>query len=78
MWAADWAVKLLESNYFTLLKRWAAGDLSFSNNDQFNQALAASYNFGTKNISGDPDKIDKGSTGNNYGSNVLDLMDCFN
>jgi hypothetical protein len=45
--------------------------------DQLLQATAASYNFGTSNISGNPNTIDKGTTGNNYGSNVLLLMDCF-
>jgi len=45
--------------------------------EQLLQATAASYNFGTSNISGNPNTIDKGTTGNNYGSNVLLLMDCF-
>lgn len=44
---------------------------------QILQATAASYNFGTRNISGNPDAIDKGTTGNNYGSNVMELMQCF-
>ena len=41
------------------------------------QATAASYNFGTKNISGNPNTIDVGTTGGNYGSNVVQLMNCF-
>jgi Transglycosylase SLT domain len=41
------------------------------------QATAASYNFGVGNISGNPNTIDQGTTGGNYGSNVVDLMDCF-
>jgi hypothetical protein len=44
---------------------------------QLLQATAASYNFGTGNISGNPNTIDVGTTGNNYGSNVMDLMTCF-
>ena len=44
---------------------------------QLLQATAASYNFGTGNISGNPGTIDVGTAGNNYGSNVLNLMDCF-
>jgi hypothetical protein len=45
---------------------------------QLLQATAASYNFGTPNISGNPKTIDKGTTGNNYGSNVLKLIfNCF-
>lgn len=45
--------------------------------DQLLQATAASYNFGTGNISGDPAMIDIGTTNNNYGSNILDLVRCF-
>jgi hypothetical protein len=44
---------------------------------QLLQATAASYNFGIGNISGNPATIDVGTTGNNYGSNVINLMDCF-
>ena len=44
---------------------------------QLLQATAASYNFGTGNISGNPNTIDVGTTGNNCGSNVVNLMDCF-
>jgi hypothetical protein len=42
--------------------------------DQLLQATAASYNFGTGNISGNPRTIDVGSTGNNYGSNGLEII----
>jgi len=45
------------------------------------QATAASINIGTdkkKGISGNPLKIDNGTAGGNYGSNILNLMDCFN
>jgi len=45
--------------------------------EQLLQATAASYNFGTGNISGNPSTIDKGTTPDNYGGNVLNLMDCF-
>jgi RHS repeat-associated protein len=45
---------------------------------QLIQATAASYNFGIGNISGNPDTIDIGTTGNNYGINVLTIMlNCF-
>jgi RHS repeat-associated protein len=44
---------------------------------QLLQATAASYNFGVGNISGNPSTIDTGTTGNNYGSNVINLMSCF-
>jgi hypothetical protein len=72
IFAASWAANLLSTNMNTL-----AGKFSDLTPDQLLQATAASYNFGTKNISGHPDTIDAGTTGNNYGSNVVSLMDCF-
>ena len=71
-WAATWAMNYLRTNYSQL----AARNLGFDP-AHFTQALAASYNFGTGNISGDPDKIDYKTDDNNYGSNILDLMECF-
>jgi RHS repeat-associated protein len=71
-WAANWAAKLLNSNMDTL----AAAHQNL-NPRQLLQATAAAYNFGTKNISGNPNTIDVGTARNNYGSNVLNLMDCF-
>jgi RHS repeat-associated protein len=71
-WAAAWAANLLETNMATL-----AGNYPKLNSTQLLQATAASYNFGTKNVSGNPTTIDAGSAGNNYGRNVLDLMECF-
>jgi RHS repeat-associated protein len=70
--AAGWATQLLGSNM-------AALSASFPNftPTQLLQATAASYNFGTGNISGNPNTIDVGTTGGNYGSNVLGLMSCF-
>ena len=45
---------------------------------QLLQATAASYNFGTRNIHGNPSNIDVGTTGGNYGSNVVNIMtNCF-
>jgi RHS repeat-associated protein len=71
--AASYAAKLLQTNYGILVSRF------FPNMDQaaMLQATAASYNFGTGNITGNPATIDVGTTGNNYGSNVVNLMDCF-
>jgi RHS repeat-associated protein len=71
-WAANWAARLLDSNMDVL----AAAHPNL-NPTQLLQATAASYNFGTGNISGNPNTIDAGTTENNYGSNVLLLMDCF-
>jgi RHS repeat-associated protein len=71
-WAADWAANSLADNYAILAAKYPNFDAS-----HLLQATAASYNFGTDNISGNPDTIDKKSTGDNYGSNILDLMDCF-
>jgi hypothetical protein len=45
--------------------------------DQLLQATAASYKFGTGNISGNPNTIDDGTTGGDYGSTVVGLMSCF-
>jgi RHS repeat-associated protein len=70
--AANYAANLLDSNMNTL----AAAHPNL-NPAQLLQATAASYNFGTKNISGNPNTIDVGTTGNNYGMNVVLLMDCF-
>jgi hypothetical protein len=47
------------------------------NPQQLLQATAASYNIGLGGISGNPKTIDNGTTGNNYGSNVVGLMQCF-
>ena len=44
---------------------------------QLLQATAAAYNFGVSNISGNPNTIDVGTAGGNYGSNVVQLMTCF-
>lgn len=42
------------------------------------RATAASYNFGTQNISGNPNTIDVGTTGGNYGSNAMAISgNCF-
>jgi hypothetical protein len=70
--AANFAARLLDSNMDTL----AAAHPNL-NPAQLLQATAASYNFGTGNISGNPNRIDVGTTRNNYGSDVLLLMDCF-
>lgn len=70
--AANYAANLLAHNMATLASRFP----NFTHN-QLLQATAASYNFGIGNISGNPATIDQGTTGNNYGSNILDLMDAF-
>jgi RHS repeat-associated protein len=70
--AANYAAKLLDSN----MDKIAAAHPNL-NPAQLLQATAASYNFGTGNISGNPNTIDVGTTGNNYGINILLLMDCF-
>lgn len=70
--AANFAANMLATNNATL----AAEHPNFSPT-QLLQSTAASYNFGTGNISGNPNTIDVGTTGGNYGSNVLGLMTCF-
>jgi len=71
-WSASYAANFLNNNMATLANKFP----NFTP-DQLLQATAASYNFGTKNISGNPDTIDVGTSHNNYGSNILDLMKCF-
>lgn len=58
--AANYAAKLLDSN----MDKLSAAHPNF-NPTQLLQATAASYNFGTGNISGNPNTIDVGTTGNN-------------
>jgi RHS repeat-associated protein len=70
--AANYAAGMLASNSAYL----ASAFPSFTPG-QLLQATAASYNFGVGNISGNPATIDQGSTNNNYGSNVVRLMQCF-
>jgi hypothetical protein len=72
VWSAAWVFNELKDNYSKLVPK--SGDF---NSDQFLQALAASHNIGPGGISGNPDTIDVGTWNGNYGSNILDLMDCF-
>jgi RHS repeat-associated protein len=69
--AANYAANMLSSNM-----NYLSNTFSFTPS-QLMQATAASYNFGTGNISGNPNTIDVGTTGNNYGRTVVDLMVCF-
>lgn len=70
--AALYAAQMLKDNMTTLESRYPAftGDVLL-------QATFAAYNSGIGNIHGNPDKIDTGTTGNNYGANVLQLVQCF-
>lgn len=71
-YSSNFAAAMLSRNMTTL-----AAKHPNLNQTQLLQATAASYNFGTGNISGNPNTIDMGTTHNNYGQNVLDLMSCF-
>ena len=71
-WAANFAANMLDTNMDTL-----AAAYPNLNQNQLLQATAASYNFGTGNISGNPNTIDVGTTGGNYGESVASIMDCF-
>jgi RHS repeat-associated protein len=73
-WAANYAANMLATNMSTI--NAAHPNFAFGSSE-LTQATAASYNFGTGNISGNPDTIDVGTTGGNYGSDVDLLMDCF-
>lgn len=71
-WAANWAAATLSSNNRRLASLYPNLDPA-----HLIQATAASWNLGVGGISGNPDTIDRGSAGDNYGSNVVGLMDCF-
>ena len=71
-WAANYAANMLSNNMNTLASKFPNFTAA-----QLTQATAASYNFGTKNISGNPSTIDQHTTGNNYGSSVVSMMGCF-
>lgn len=70
--SANYAASMLASNMTALAKAFP----KFTSPELL-QATAASYNFGLGNISGNPATIDVGTTHNNYGSNVVNLMACF-
>ena len=77
--SANFAANMLSSNMSFL----ANAHPNF-NGVQLAQATAATYNMGLgnhpvgKNISGNPNTIDVGTTGGNYGSNVVAIsVDCF-
>jgi hypothetical protein len=74
-WAANYAAQLLNSNMTYLASQFPNFTPS-----QLLQATAASYNmnpYKPGNFTGNPNTIDGGTAGGNYGSNVLQLMDCF-
>jgi RHS repeat-associated protein len=71
-YSANYAANLLSTNRATLESQHPYLDPV-----QLTHATAASYNFGTGNISGNPNTIDAGTTGGNYGSNVIAItLDC--
>lgn len=71
--AANFAANKLNSDFSVLYSKF--GNFTDA---QLDQATFASYNFGTPNISGNPNTIDVATTGNNYGSNTLAiLINCF-
>jgi hypothetical protein len=71
-WAAGYAANMLNTNMAYLAKKFPQLTPA-----QLLQATAASYNFGTGNISGNPNTIDVGTAHNNYGQNVVQLTTCF-
>jgi RHS repeat-associated protein len=71
-WAAGFAANLLNTDMAQLGAKFPNFTPA-----QLLQATADSYNFGVGNISGNPNTMDVGSAHNNYGSNVMQLMNCF-
>jgi len=75
-WAASYAAQLLNSNM-----NYLSGRFPDFSPEQLMQATAASHNmnpYKRGNFTGNPNRIDVGTTGGNYGYNVLQLMNCFN
>ena len=70
--AANYAAKMLAGD-----RRYLARKFPKFTPAQLDQAVAASYNFGPDDISGNPATIDQGTTWNNYGQSVLNVMNCF-
>jgi len=72
VYAANYAAGVLAGNQAVL-----SAEFPGFTGPQLLQATAASYNLGVGGISGNPETIDVGSAGNDYGSNVVGLMQCF-
>jgi RHS repeat-associated protein len=70
--AANYAAGMLSSNM-----RYLSDAFPYLTSAQLLQATAASYNFGTGNISGNASTIDLGTTGGNYGATAVALTACF-
>jgi len=76
--ASQYAAKMIATEM-----RYVRGKCPNFNSTQVLQAAAAIYNFGRKarngadNITCNAATIDQGTTGNNYGSNILNLMQCY-
>lgn len=71
-WAADWAAARIAENL-----RYVRREYPRFTEAQAMQAALAAYNFHTDDISGNPDTIDVGTPGHNYGRNVRDIATCF-
>lgn len=71
-WSANWAANYIYNNMSYLGSKFPALD-----EDKLLQAAVASYNFGVGNISGNPDTIDVGTTGDDYGANVIGISKAF-
>lgn len=72
-WSANCASNMLNSN-----TNYLAAKFPNFTPTQLLQATAASYNIGRGGISGNPNTIDVGTKPHdNYGSLILELMNCF-
>lgn len=70
--AANYAANLLADNKRLLRRRHP-----HFTETQLIHAMVATFNFNPSNIRGNPERIDIGTTRNNYGENVLLLANCF-
>jgi RHS repeat-associated protein len=78
-WATDFAAAELARRRDILADVLAEKGMEMYSGDDLLRAMGATWNMypSPRNYSGIPELIDRGTTGNNYGSNIFDLMQCF-
>jgi len=73
LFATNYAAKMLAEN-----RRFIERQFPQFSPENRTLATAASFNFNPhNNLSGNPDTIDQGTAGDNYGHRILALMNCF-
>jgi len=70
--SANYAANMLSDNF-----KQISSAFPHFNHHQMVQAALAAYNMGPSEISGNPETIDQGTPGNNYGESVINIASCF-